>query len=406
MVGHYLGDPEYPCIAIMDTPGASDTDCRDHEHMTALLEGVKNVGSITAFVLLFNGARPRFAKGLQEQMKLYQTIFGPEMWSNVVTEFTFWQHGWKDIRRRKKKQKKDMEIQHDLWNKEYTKRFGVNQTIPSVFVDPVFDPEYAYEAEAYINQGETDKLWTLLTQNFTAFECNNRCKAPSTFLTGEPWLLEDTRVQNKRLHTQAVFTWQIWDDGCSGNGTKSYNISHVTLNETSQMNQTRALYVQEASQHTIASTQITRRELEDDMTVLDDPTTTEKYRIIRLTINSVEEEHFGSFFVENEKGKSEPGILHQIVDGEWLAWESWGDCSKPCWSDEADTRGQRIRHRTCAPMENGGMECPAEEYSETQSCGFTQCFWDKVWFWTKVASIPVGVVGGVVTGVAGVAAIG
>ena len=140
MVGHYMGNPDYPCIAVIDTPGSSDTECRDHDHMYALAQRIKNIGSITAFVLHFNGQRPRFEKSLQDQVKLYQTIFGPGMWSNVITEFTFWQHDRKSIMKREKQQKKNMEIQHTLWNEEYRRRFGVNQTIPTVFVDPVFDP--------------------------------------------------------------------------------------------------------------------------------------------------------------------------------------------------------------------------------------------------------------------------
>ena len=41
------------------------------------------------------------------------------------------------------------------------------------------------------------------------------------------------------------------------------------------MNQTRALYVHEASQHTNESTQRIERELDDAMTVSDDPTARE-----------------------------------------------------------------------------------------------------------------------------------
>ena len=394
MVGHYMGNPDYPCIAVIDTPGSSDTECRDHDHMYALAAGIKNIGSVTAFVLHFNGQRPRFEKSLQEQVKLYQTIFGPGMWSNVITEFTFWQHDRKSIMKRKKKQKKNMEIQHTLWNKEYRRRFGVNQTIPTVFVDPVFDAELADEDETFINQGETDKLWTLLTQNFTAFECENRCKAPPPFFSGVPWLLEDTSVQYKRLQDRTVFTWQIWDDGCGGNGTKSYNISHVTLDQADQMTQARVLYVHEVPQHTIEER--TGQELVDGMEISDDPKG--KYRTISLIIDSTEEQHFGSFFVENEKGRSEVGQLHQIVDGKWQAWGRWGSCSKPCWWDRKDPRGQRTRNRRCTPPENGGRACPGDSV-QSVPCGDTQCFFSTVWDLMKVGAVVTGV--GVVAAVNG-----
>ena len=57
MVGHYLGDPANPCITIIDTPGTSDTEGRDCEHGVALAEGIKRIGSITAFMLLLGSSR-------------------------------------------------------------------------------------------------------------------------------------------------------------------------------------------------------------------------------------------------------------------------------------------------------------------------------------------------------------
>lgn len=261
-------------------------------------------------------------------------------------------------------------------------------------MDPVFDAELADEDETFINQGETDKLWTLLTQNFTAFECENRCKAPPPFFSGVPWLLEDTSVQYKRLQDRTVFTWQIWYDGCGGNGTKSYNISHVTLDQADQMTQARVLYVHEVPQHTIEER--TGQELDDGMEISDDPKG--KYRTISLIIDSTEEQHFGSFFVENEKGRSEVGQLHQIVDGKWQAWGRWGSCSKPCWWDRKDPRGQRTRNRRCTPPENGGRACPGDSV-QSVPCGDEQCFFSTVWDLMKVGAVVTGV--GVVAAVNG-----
>ena len=69
MVGHYLGDPANPCITIIDTPGTGDTEGRDCDHAVAIANGIKEVGSIETFLLLFKGTNPRYEiVGLQHSL--------------------------------------------------------------------------------------------------------------------------------------------------------------------------------------------------------------------------------------------------------------------------------------------------------------------------------------------------
>jgi len=350
MVGHYLGDPANPCIVVVDTPGASDTQCRDHEHGFKLKEGIQELGSITAFVMLFNGQRPRFSAGLVEQVKLYQGIFGPGMWNNVITEFTFWPHDRRSIKlRRTARNNLNEETQHTNWNLEYTQRFGVNQTIPTVFLDPVFDPEIAGEKETEIDKKEADKLWALLSQNFTKFECDDRCKAPDDFYKGHPLLQNETSIQNKRLGDKAVFTWQIWFGGCNKNGTRSYKIFHKD-----QKNRTVELESHVVLGHTIEVT--TERRLSRYIKVTDTPY--EKYKKVQLTIERVQERHFGAFFIENDKGTSADAELHKIIDGQWMNWGPWSGCSQKCWEDTRRV-GHQTRRRECATrdMTPDGLDC-------------------------------------------------
>ena len=60
LVGHYLGDPSKPCITVVDTPGTGDTEGRDCDHAVAIANGIKKVGSIEAFLLLFKGTNLRY----------------------------------------------------------------------------------------------------------------------------------------------------------------------------------------------------------------------------------------------------------------------------------------------------------------------------------------------------------
>ena len=353
MVGHYLGDPANPCITIIDTPGTSDTEGRDCEHGVALAEGIKRIASITAFMMLFNGERPRFTQSTQEQVKLYENIFGREMWKNTITEFTFWQHDQRRIDERLENRELDEDIQHKRWNKEYENRFGVTQTVPSVFVDPVFKERYADENEKEINKENTDKLWNLLTKSLTNFGCDNRCKAPSGFFAGQPWLTEGNSLQNKRLQERVVVTWQIWFAGCDGSGTKSYTISHVNAD-----NVTTLVYSHQVYHHNEWKDE---SKLMKGMTVLDEPT--EKFKTIRMFIESTDDEHFGSYFVENDKGRSELGQLNKIVDGEWQEWSSFGPCSKTCITG-SEAPGVMERTRVCKPPQNGGLPCKGPNKDE------------------------------------------
>ena len=112
MVGHYLGDSSNPCITIIDTPGIGDTENRDCQHGIALAKGIKEIGSIDAFMLLFNGQDPKFTQDIQKQIDLYLDIFGIEMWTNTITEFTWWSHDDRSIEKRKKNNK-GLNNEHD-----------------------------------------------------------------------------------------------------------------------------------------------------------------------------------------------------------------------------------------------------------------------------------------------------
>ena len=352
MVGHYLGDPAKPCITIIDTPGTGDTEGRDCEHGIALAEAVKRIGSIDAFIFLFKSTDTRFSQPMQDQIRLYIKIFGREMWKSTLTEFTFWEHDRRSIRNRKKRGGLNEDTQHLNWNREYAERFGVTQMIPSVFVDPMYDEEVADKNEIRINKENTDKLWNLLTNDLTTFQCDKRCQAPSGFFDGQPWLIPENVLQNKRLGDRTVIHWQIWFASCDSSVTKSYNIFHVAADNTTQV-----IY-EHFDNNTVRNKP---NKLLKGMQVFDE--SNEKFKTIKLIVELTEEHHYGSYFIENDKGRSELGQLKKMVDGEWQEWSSFGSCSKTCVAC-LEQPGLMQRNRTCNPPQNGGQPCQGMSIDE------------------------------------------
>ena len=325
MVGHYLGDPANPLITIIDTPGTGDNPengkSRDCEHGIALAEGVKRIGSINAFMVLIKGTNPRFDSFLEQQINMYVNIFGKEMWDNTIIEFTYWSHDKQSIEKRKLRRKTNVRRHHSTWNRQFQKKFKLEQNIESVFVDPVFDEGLSSDTnEIRINKENTDKLWRLL--NFMPYECADTCQAPSGFFAGQPWLLDQAASQNRRNGSNFEITWQIWFAGCDGSGTKSYELKHVnaTTNATIGLFKTT---VRDDDTVTVDDTNLPGSMKVDDKTG-------EKFKTIRLKVDSITDEHFGSYFVVNDKGTSLQGRVNKIIDGQWGDWGPWGNCSKPC----------------------------------------------------------------------------
>ena len=68
-------------------------------------------------------------------------------------------------------------VKHSIWNTEYKKRFDTKREIPSVFIDPVIDFEFAEEKELTIFKNYTTKLFEL-SNSMRPYECSIYCQAP------------------------------------------------------------------------------------------------------------------------------------------------------------------------------------------------------------------------------------
>ena len=98
--GPYLGDG--PCVTLIDTPGAGDTEGRDYQHAIKMAQMLKeNIKTIDVIIIMFKGTDRRFDTHTVTLLRLYEEIFGKEMWRNVVVEMSYWGHKNKDACDRK-----------------------------------------------------------------------------------------------------------------------------------------------------------------------------------------------------------------------------------------------------------------------------------------------------------------
>ena len=113
--GNYLGKGR--CVTIIDTPGVLDFSDEDYTNAMEIVKVIKHdIKIIDIFLLLFDGSTPRFQKPFVQVLKLYQSMFSPDIWKNTITEFTFWKHDEDSVEERLKDQNMDEQRKHSEWN--------------------------------------------------------------------------------------------------------------------------------------------------------------------------------------------------------------------------------------------------------------------------------------------------
>lgn len=349
IVGHFLGDENNPCFTVIDSPGTGDTEGRDCDHAIALTRGLKAIGMIHGFMMLFKGTDARFDISMQDQLNLYQNIFGMALYRNAISEFTYWSHDKRSVKNRIKHNDGLNEIKKDkAWNREYGNKLEVPRVIPSIFIDPILDEEDAYPEEIVKYDYYTTKLWNLIT-SMSPYQCGKRCKSPSGFFSGTPWINDENLIQNKRLNSRVSISWQIWLAGCDGDGTKSYTILHRRKDGSEQV-------IYEHVENDNSSLALSTKLLPNLKSASVNDETEIKFKTIKLNIEPLDYLHIGEYIVQNNKGSSEAGQIRMIVDGTWSEWGAWGRCNKECITGN-EKPGDRERTRSCIPPKNGGLGC-------------------------------------------------
>jgi len=71
-------------VTVVDTPGFGDSFGRDREHSNRLCAYLKGCGGINAFVLVRNGAQPRFDQPFQNMLRQYHDMFGQKFFDRLI----------------------------------------------------------------------------------------------------------------------------------------------------------------------------------------------------------------------------------------------------------------------------------------------------------------------------------
>ena len=60
VLGNWFGEQSQRSLMITDTPGLGDSESRDTEHITQMVQGLKTIGYVHCFLIVINSEDPRF----------------------------------------------------------------------------------------------------------------------------------------------------------------------------------------------------------------------------------------------------------------------------------------------------------------------------------------------------------
>jgi len=162
--GRWNGDEGRP-VTVIDTPGFGDEVEADRETVEQLVTMLKDeIKQVNAFVILFNGQSPRFTHGLKSMIKLFENIFGPGFWTNVIFAVSRWHFGEAHVNLRTQTEEEWI----DDMNKEFSQlSHKVRRRISGVFIDTHYVADDLVQAGNFSE--EMDKLWKFAS-NAESFE--------------------------------------------------------------------------------------------------------------------------------------------------------------------------------------------------------------------------------------------
>jgi len=330
---------------------------------------VKNLSPIDAFVLIFKGSTSRFTQPLQDQLKFYQELFGQGFWKKTIIEISYWRSRNDDKEERLEDREIDEgKLTHNL-NMQLKKKFGLTQDIPVVFVDPMYrdsrgrrNPE---EKETFKN--ETEKLWNFIKSG-EPFECQDNCRSPG-FLKGTPALKSQPDV-NVRLADKVVMEFSIWFSGCDGKGERNYEIYKDgvliwrVIDEQGEKGKAKKPHTHVKNVNTPADmevfdqcSQLVGRRQQCDVEL-------SKYKNVQVVLKQTTADCFGSYYVNNTKGRSHEVHIREMIDGSYSEWSEWSAFDK--------VKGAKERTRVCTEPVNGGAPCSAVG-PPTETCSSDKC---------------------------------
>ena len=163
-------------FTLVDTPGLGDALGRDSEHVAAMVAQLKELGSVNAFVIVFNGQNPRMDEGLRAMMKIFVEVFGAELLHHAILCFTRWSYDRRTVAGRRPDAQEHTEQE---FNELLQRDLGLDisqHRVPCVFIDNEYEKHsvraISTAAELKCYTDELRKLRTIAC-GLPPFECRD-----------------------------------------------------------------------------------------------------------------------------------------------------------------------------------------------------------------------------------------
>jgi len=196
---HWLGNMSYPEFTVIDTPGFGDNITAENRHIKNMVDRFKyEFKSIHVFVILFKQNDHRMTMSLWNMLNVFQSMFGPAFWSNVILEATHWSYS-----QRLTEIRTSSGLNEEQWTKQFNEKlkkdFDFTHDLPSVFIDTFRNQKNQHEVNMFYQN--TEKLWQFaLNKIDNPFYCRDVEVAMSSIsnLQDEVSRLEDLIAQQKK----------------------------------------------------------------------------------------------------------------------------------------------------------------------------------------------------------------
>lgn len=169
---HLLGDKSLSKITVIDTPGFGDYVIEEEGKIKHLVTELRDkIKSVNAFMIVFKQQDNRMLASLRSMISLFVNMFGQHFWKNVILVATHWRYDNSAIMRRNSGNRPMTE---DWWQREFNlllqNDFGVELTVPAVFIDAFYDNSNRLEVEKF--HENVDALMQF-ANNTQPFECKD-----------------------------------------------------------------------------------------------------------------------------------------------------------------------------------------------------------------------------------------
>ena len=168
---HWLGKNSTQKVTIIDTPGFGEDAANEKDTIDGIFfKAKKEIKFIHAFVLVIKRDTTRFKKSMKDMLKIFEAMFGEDVWKNTILEFTFWSFNPVLHDKQLKNMNDTEESLARKWNDILKEVFHLESDLPAVFIDSHYNKSILAEAANFSKY--TDQLYEF-AENKDAFECKD-----------------------------------------------------------------------------------------------------------------------------------------------------------------------------------------------------------------------------------------